>query len=63
MRALRLLLLLVSVGVLSAAWAQVVPPIVVSEYFNTSPEPVEEWTELLVVQDTLDFAGVHSHRQ
>jgi hypothetical protein len=57
MRALRLLLLLASVGVLSAAWAQVVPPIVVSEYFNTSPEPVEEWTELLVVQDTLDLRG------
>lgn len=33
------------------------PPIVVSEYFNTSPEPVEEWTELLVVADTLDLRG------
>jgi hypothetical protein len=34
-----------------------VPPIVVSEYFNTSPLPVEEWTELLVVADTLDLRG------
>jgi len=34
-----------------------VPPIVVSEYFNTSPAPVEEWTELLVVADTLDLRG------
>ncbi len=34
-----------------------VPPIVVSEYFNTSPLPVEEWTELLVIADTLDLRG------
>ncbi|MEN3027082.1 MAG: choice-of-anchor D domain-containing protein [Chlorobiota bacterium] len=33
------------------------PPIVVSEYFNTSPLPVEEWTELLVLADTLDLRG------
>ncbi|MCS7176257.1 MAG: choice-of-anchor D domain-containing protein [Candidatus Kapabacteria bacterium] len=33
------------------------PPIIVSEYFNTSPLPVEEWTELLVLADTLDLRG------
>lgn len=44
--------------VLSAAIAGAqVPPVVVSEYFNTSPLPVEEWTELLVVADTLDLRG------
>ncbi len=34
-----------------------IPPVVVSEYFNTSPLPVEEWTELLVVADTVDLRG------
>lgn len=41
----------------TAAVGAQVPPIVVSEYFNTSPLPVEEWTELLVIADTLDLRG------
>ncbi len=48
-----ILLALFGTGVLRAQIA----PVVVSEYFNTSPEPVEEWTELLVIADTLDLRG------
>lgn len=31
--------------------------VVVSEYYNTSPQPTGEWTELLVVRDKFDISG------